>query len=116
MPAVTSTVPPGTASACSLAILPKGQVATFAHTANTNYCAVGLTFVPDTSTLIVTSSIDNLGLGRMSTLCDQLEVLGREDHVDRAQTVLLLLNQEFERACALLREERTRYDTASRRS
>ena len=29
-------------------LLPKGQVATMAHTANTNYCAIGLTFVPDT--------------------------------------------------------------------
>ena len=33
------------------------------HTTNTNFCAIGLTFVPATRTLIVTSSIDNLGKG-----------------------------------------------------
>ncbi len=44
-------------------LLPKGQVATFGHTANTNYCAIGLTLVAETRTLIVTSSIDNLGKG-----------------------------------------------------
>jgi N-acetyl-gamma-glutamyl-phosphate reductase len=41
-------------------LLPPGQVATMAHTVNTNCCAIGLTFVPDSPTLIVTSSIDNL--------------------------------------------------------
>lgn len=44
-------------------VLPRGQVATFGHTAHTNTCAIGLTTVPDTRTLIVTSSIDNLGKG-----------------------------------------------------
>ncbi len=44
-------------------VLPAGQVATFGHTAHTNTCAIGLTFVPGTRTLIVTSSIDNLGKG-----------------------------------------------------
>ncbi|MGQ9490259.1 MAG: N-acetyl-gamma-glutamyl-phosphate reductase [Anaerolineae bacterium] len=44
-------------------VLPPGQVATFGHTAHTNTCAIGLTFVPETRTLIVTSSIDNLGKG-----------------------------------------------------
>ncbi len=44
-------------------LLPAGQVATFGHTAHTNTCAIGLTTVPDTRTLIVTSSIDNLGKG-----------------------------------------------------
>lgn len=44
-------------------LLPAGQVAAFGHTAHTNTCAIGLTFVPESRTLIVTSSIDNLGKG-----------------------------------------------------
>lgn len=44
-------------------VLPAGQVATFGHTAHTNTCAIGLAFVPDSRTMIVTSSIDNLGKG-----------------------------------------------------
>ena len=56
-------------------LLPKDQVATFAHTANTNYCAIGLTFVPDTSTLIVTSSIDNLGKGASGQAVQNMNVM-----------------------------------------
>jgi N-acetyl-gamma-glutamyl-phosphate reductase len=56
-------------------LLPKGQVATFAHTANTNYCAIGLTFVPDTATLIVTSSIDNLGKGASGQAVQNMNVM-----------------------------------------
>jgi N-acetyl-gamma-glutamyl-phosphate reductase len=56
-------------------LLPKGQVATFAHTANTNYCAIGLTFVPDTSTLIVTASIDNLGKGASGQAVQNMNVM-----------------------------------------
>ncbi len=56
-------------------LLPKGQVATFAHTANTNYCAIGLTFVPDTSTLIITSSIDNLGKGASGQAVQNMNVM-----------------------------------------
>ncbi len=41
-------------------VLPPGQVATLHHAVGTNRCALGLTFVPDTPTLIVTSAIDNL--------------------------------------------------------
>jgi N-acetyl-gamma-glutamyl-phosphate reductase len=41
-------------------LLPPGQVATMAHTAGTNTCAIGLTFVEAARTLIVTASIDNL--------------------------------------------------------
>jgi N-acetyl-gamma-glutamyl-phosphate reductase len=41
-------------------LLPAGQVATLQHTVGTNRCAIGLTFVPNTSTLIVTSTLDNL--------------------------------------------------------
>ena len=56
-------------------LLPKGQVATFVHTANTNYCALGLTFVPDTATLIVTSSIDNLGKGASGQAVQNMNVV-----------------------------------------
>ena len=56
-------------------LLPKGQVATFAHTANTNYCAIGLTFVPGTSTLIVTSSIDNLVKGASGQAVQNMNVM-----------------------------------------
>jgi len=41
-------------------LLPAGQVATLHHTVHSNRCAVGLTFVPHSQTLIVTSSLDNL--------------------------------------------------------
>lgn len=41
-------------------LLPAGQVATLQHTVGTNRCAIGLTFVPETPLLIVTSSLDNL--------------------------------------------------------
>jgi N-acetyl-gamma-glutamyl-phosphate reductase len=41
-------------------LLPSGQVATMAHSVNTNFCSIALTPVPGTPTLIVTSSIDNL--------------------------------------------------------
>ncbi len=56
-------------------LLPRGQVATFAHTANTNYCAIGLTFVPETATLIVTSSIDNLGKGASGQAVQNMNVM-----------------------------------------
>ena len=56
-------------------LLPQGQVATFAHTANTNYCAIGLTFVPETATLIVTSSIDNLGKGASGQAVQNMNVM-----------------------------------------
>jgi N-acetyl-gamma-glutamyl-phosphate reductase len=44
-------------------LLPAGQVATLAHTVYTNYCAIGLTPIPESRTLIVTVSIDNLVKG-----------------------------------------------------
>jgi N-acetyl-gamma-glutamyl-phosphate reductase len=56
-------------------LLPKGQVATFGHTANTNYCAIGLTFVPGTATLIVTSSIDNLTKGASGQAVQNMNVM-----------------------------------------
>lgn len=56
-------------------LLKPGQVATFAHTVNTNHCAIGLTFVPGTSTLIVTSSIDNLGKGASGQAVQNMNVM-----------------------------------------
>lgn len=56
-------------------VLPAGQVATFGHTAHTNTCAIGLTFVPDTPTLIVTSSIDNLGKGASGQAVQNMNVM-----------------------------------------
>ena len=41
-------------------LLPAGQVATLRHTVNTNRCAIALTEVEGSDTLIVTASIDNL--------------------------------------------------------
>jgi N-acetyl-gamma-glutamyl-phosphate reductase len=41
-------------------LLKPGQVATLAHAVHTNFCAIGLTFVPETNLLIVTAAIDNL--------------------------------------------------------
>jgi N-acetyl-gamma-glutamyl-phosphate reductase len=41
-------------------LLPAGKVATLQHVVHSNRCAIGLTFVPNSPTLIVTSSIDNL--------------------------------------------------------
>jgi N-acetyl-gamma-glutamyl-phosphate reductase len=56
-------------------LLHKGQVATFGHTAHTNFCAIGLTFVPGTSTLIVTSSIDNLIKGASGQAVQNMNVM-----------------------------------------
>lgn len=56
-------------------LLPPGQVATMAHTTNTNFCAIGLTFVRGSHTLIVTSSIDNLGKGASSAAVQNMNVM-----------------------------------------
>lgn len=56
-------------------LLPRGQVATMAHTTNTNFCAIGLTPVSGTRTLIVTSSIDNLGKGASSAAVQNMNVM-----------------------------------------
>lgn len=56
-------------------LLPAGQVATFGHTAHTNTCAIGLTLVPGTRTLIVTSSIDNLGKGASGQAVENMNVM-----------------------------------------
>jgi N-acetyl-gamma-glutamyl-phosphate reductase len=56
-------------------LLPKGQVATFGHTAHTNTCALGLTFVAGTTMLIVTSSIDNLIKGASGQAMQNMNVM-----------------------------------------
>ncbi|PKO23568.1 MAG: N-acetyl-gamma-glutamyl-phosphate reductase [Chloroflexi bacterium HGW-Chloroflexi-1] len=56
-------------------LLPAGQVATFGHTVHTNYCAIGLTFVPDAHVLIVTSSIDNLVKGASGQAVQNMNIM-----------------------------------------
>lgn len=56
-------------------MLKPGQVATMGHTTNTNFCAIGLTLVPGTRTLIVTSSIDNLGKGASGAAVQNMNVM-----------------------------------------
>jgi N-acetyl-gamma-glutamyl-phosphate reductase len=56
-------------------LLKPGQVATMGHTTNTNFCAIGLTFVPGSRTLIVTSSIDNLGKGASGAAVQNMNVM-----------------------------------------
>ena len=63
-------------------LLPAGQVATLHHTVGTNRCAIGLTFVPGTSTLIVTSTLDNLIKGASGQAVQNMNVIvwaGRND-------------------------------------
>jgi N-acetyl-gamma-glutamyl-phosphate reductase len=56
-------------------VLPPGQVATLNHTVSTNYCAIGLTFVPGTRTLIVTASIDNLIKGASGQAVQNMNIM-----------------------------------------
>lgn len=56
-------------------LLPAGQVATLHHTVGTNRCAIGLTFVPGTPTLIVTSTLDNLIKGASGQAVQNLNVM-----------------------------------------
>lgn len=56
-------------------LLPAGQVATLAHTVHTNYIAIGLTFVPNTMTLIVTASIDNLIKGASGQAIQNMNIM-----------------------------------------
>lgn len=56
-------------------LLKPGRVATFAHTAHTNTCAIGLTPVPGTRTVIITSSIDNLGKGASGQAVQNMNVM-----------------------------------------
>jgi N-acetyl-gamma-glutamyl-phosphate reductase len=56
-------------------LLPAGQTATLAHTAGTNYCAIGLTWVEAARTLIVTSSIDNLVKGASGQAVQNMNIM-----------------------------------------
>jgi len=56
-------------------VLPPGQVATLAHTVGSNDCAIGLTPVPGTRTLIVTASIDNLVKGASGQAVQNMNVM-----------------------------------------
>jgi N-acetyl-gamma-glutamyl-phosphate reductase len=56
-------------------LLPAGQVATLHHVVHSNRCAIGLTFVPNTTTLIVTSAIDNLLKGASGQAVQNMNVL-----------------------------------------
>lgn len=56
-------------------LLPAGQVATLQHTVGSNRCAIGLTPVPGASTLIVTSSLDNLIKGASGQAVQNMNVM-----------------------------------------
>ncbi len=56
-------------------LLPLGQVATLRHTVGSNRCAIGLTPVDGTSTLIVTASIDNLVKGASGQAVQNMNVM-----------------------------------------
>ncbi len=56
-------------------LLPRGQVATLAHTVGTNDCAIGLTLVEATRTLIVTASIDNLIKGASGQAVQNMNIM-----------------------------------------
>jgi N-acetyl-gamma-glutamyl-phosphate reductase len=56
-------------------LLPRGQVATLGHAVGTNYCALGLTFVEATRTLIITASIDNLLKGASGQAVQNMNVM-----------------------------------------
>ncbi len=56
-------------------LLPAGQVATLHHTVHSNRCAIGLTFVPGCTTLIVTSTIDNLLKGASGQAVQNMNVM-----------------------------------------
>ncbi|GAB4513765.1 MAG: N-acetyl-gamma-glutamyl-phosphate reductase [Anaerolineae bacterium] len=56
-------------------LLPLGHVATLRHTVGSNRCAIGLTPVPDSQTLIVTASIDNLIKGASGQAVQNMNVM-----------------------------------------
>lgn len=56
-------------------LLPPGEVATLQHTVHSNRCAIGLTFVPGSPTLIVTSSLDNLIKGASGQAAQNMNVM-----------------------------------------
>ncbi len=56
-------------------LLKPGQVATLAHAVHTNFCAIGLTCVPDTNLLIVTAAIDNLIKGAAGQAVQNMNIM-----------------------------------------
>ena len=56
-------------------LLKRGQVATLSYAVHTNYCAIGLTFVPGTTMLIVTSAIDNLIKGASGQAVQNMNIM-----------------------------------------
>ncbi len=56
-------------------LLKPGQVATLAHTVYTNFCALGLTFVPGTDLLIVTATLDNLIKGASGQAVQNMNIM-----------------------------------------
>ncbi len=56
-------------------LLPAGQLATLHHVVHSNRCAIGLTFVPNSRTLIVTSAIDNLLKGAAGQAVQNMNVM-----------------------------------------
>jgi len=56
-------------------LLKPGQVATLAHAVHTNFCALGLTFVPGTDLLIVTAAIDNLIKGASGQAAQNMNIM-----------------------------------------
>jgi len=63
-------------------LLKAGQVATLAHVVHTNFCALGLTSVPGSCTMIVTSAIDNLIKGASGQAVQNMNImLGLDEKV-----------------------------------
>jgi N-acetyl-gamma-glutamyl-phosphate reductase len=56
-------------------LLKPGQVATLAHAVHTNFCAIGLTFVPGANLLIVTAAIDNLIKGASGQAVQNMNIM-----------------------------------------
>jgi len=56
-------------------LLKAGQVATLAHVVHTNFCALGLTSVPGSCTMIVTSAIDNLIKGASGQAVQNMNIM-----------------------------------------
>jgi N-acetyl-gamma-glutamyl-phosphate reductase len=56
-------------------LLKPGQVATLAHAVHTNFCAIGLTVVPETDLLIVTAAIDNLIKGASGQAVQNMNIM-----------------------------------------
>ena len=56
-------------------VLPKGQIATLAHSSFTNYCTISLHLVADVNQLIVCASIDNLIKGASGQAVQNMNVM-----------------------------------------